>query len=83
MSGYTFEKKISLGNIIQILLLAFALIGGYFGMKASIDANTTVIKANSEAISQMQGETQGLDVLTYKVDANAKTLARIESKLDE
>lgn len=83
MSGYTFEKKISLGNIIQIGLLGIAIIGGYFGMKASIDANTKAHQINTKAISQMQSETQSLDVLTYKVDSLTSTVARIEAKLDD
>lgn len=82
MSGYIFEKKITLGNVIQISVLLIAVIGGYIGIKTSVDANTLAIKANVEAIAQMRGDTDGLDVLNYKVDANAKTLARIEKILD-
>jgi len=83
MSGYIFEKKITLGNMIQILILAVAVIGGYFGIKTSVDANTVAIKANVHSIAKMRGDMDSLDVLNYKVDANAKALARIEKKLDE
>ncbi|MGB0908206.1 MAG: hypothetical protein ACPGVT_11990 [Maricaulaceae bacterium] len=83
MSGYVFEKKITLGNIIQIVMIIFTVIAGYATIKTRVDANTVAVKTNIESIAQMRHDTDGLDVLTYKVDNNAKTLARIEAKLDE
>ena len=81
MNGYSFEKKITLGNIIQIVVLSVAVIGGYFGIKTSVNANTASHKANAEAIRSMQAQTSGMDVLLFKVDMNTAALSRIEEKL--
>ena len=83
MSGYSFEKKITLGNIIQIIILSVALIGGFFGIKSAVDANTAAHMANSEAIRAMQTQTSGMDVLIFKVDMNTAALSRIEEKLND
>ena len=83
MSGYSFEKKITLGNMIQILILSVAVIGGFFGIKSAVNANTVAHMANAEAIRSMQAQTSGMDVLIFKVDMNTAALSRIEEKLDD
>ena len=80
---FQFEKTLTLGNVIQILLIAGGLAGGYFGMKASIDANTRAIEQNIIHIKNMQAETESLDVLSYKVDQLSQAIMRVEEKLDD
>ena len=55
----------------------------WFGIVANVDANAMVAENNKEAIVVLEEKTDGLDVIEFKVDANAKVLARIEAKLDE
>lgn len=78
-----FDKKISLGNVLQIGVIVIGIVGMYFALKYGQAANTVAIERNTIAIQKLVEDSEGNDVLEYKVDQLTESVARIEKKLDD
>ena len=83
MTAYKFDRTISLGNLIQVIVLSLAAISFFFGLRASVAANTDAIKQNSAIIKEIQREIGGVDVIQNELHHLQDSLERIEKKLDE
>lgn len=77
------NTQINVGNIITILLVLFGGFAAWFGIVSKVNANETSSVNNKAAIVVIEEKTDGIDVIEFKVDMNARALARIEAKLDE
>ena len=77
------NTQINVGNIITILLVLFGGFAAWFGIVSKVDANEIVGSSNKSAIVVIEEKTDSIDVIEFKVDMNARALARIEAKLDE
>ena len=77
------NTQINVGNIITILLVLFGGFAAWFGIVSKVDANEVASTNNRAAIVVIEEKTDSIDVIEFKVDMNARALARIEAKLDE
>jgi len=80
VSGLSIKKEVNITTLITILFAAAAF---YFGTTYSVQANSDAHKKNADEIERIKEQTDGLDVLLLRVNMNAKSLARIEAKLDK
>lgn len=75
------DTNISVGNILTIGTILFGGIMAWFAIVEKVNASDTRSLANQQSIITIQEKTDGLDVIEFKVDMNAKSLARIENIL--
>ena len=80
MDGFTLKKDI---NVTTITTFIVAVAAFYFGTKGALAANAQAAADNKAAIELIEEKTDNIDVIEFKVDMNARALARIEAKLDE
>lgn len=93
MSGPKFNGQISLGSLIQIALIIFAVIAGWFRIESAVGANAVEIAHILEQTSEIQQEYSSLQSRTRalensfaradeRVSIILATLARIEARLE-
>lgn len=80
MSNFTVKKDINLATIASVLVAGAAF---YFGTTYAVKANAKSASDNKAAIIVIDEKISGLDLVEFKLENNAKALARIEAKLDE
>lgn len=55
------ERKIRLGEIITMIVVSFAVVGGWFALQNQVEANTKTIRQNINLIRELQE-----DVITVR-----------------
>lgn len=73
-----FEMKITLGNVIQILIIAAAVVSGYASLSSGVTSNRESTRVNSNFIEINRNSIRGIEVETR---SQAILLGRIEESL--
>jgi len=83
MSGYTFEKRITLGNLIQIAVIIAGIFGAYFAIIGDVKINEQNILRIEKTVEQNSEITRKIDVIENEIGHISQSLQRLEQKLDE
>jgi len=77
MTAPKYTPQISLGNIIQVVVLLLALSGGWFVMQTSVQNNTGVLKDHETRLRDLERttNTQGADFRAIK-----ETLSEVKAQ---
>ena len=67
MSGYTFEKKITLGNVLQIAVIVVAIMSAYFAVIGQVKMNTNTIERIEIVVQQNSDNAKAQAVLENEI----------------
>ncbi len=83
MPRFTFENKFTFGNVIQIGLLLFAVVGAYFGIIGRVDGNTLSITALQKAVAPVESLNVRLTVIESRAASTDQRIDKLVTSIDE
>ena len=75
-----FSRQISLGNILTVIGMVIALVGGWYGMQARIEAATASISTMERNLIELEG---GQKAVMARVRANEIAITRQDERWNQ
>lgn len=82
MSKPTFDARISLGNLIQIVMIVVALSIGWGRFEAGIASNASAVQRLTESAQQMDSEVRSLRVNVTRQDERLTGIYTLLNRID-
>lgn len=82
MPRLTFEYKITFGNIVQIGVIAFSLIAGWFTLVGTSSANAEAIASLQQAVAPFDSFNTRLTVVESRAESADKRQSEIITAID-
>lgn len=83
MPGWTFENKITTGNLLQIASLAIGIIAAWYVLVGNVAANTTDIATLQKAILPLDSINIRLTVVESRAETSDKRLTEVVNSVSD
>lgn len=83
MPGWTFENKITTGNLLQIASLAVGIVAAWYVLVGNVAANTTDIATLQKAILPLDSINIRLTVVESRAETSDKRLTEVVNSVSD